>query len=222
MNVYSKNQQFRLFNSVKYGKNNPLIPSTTLPYDCQSQYSYSDLLRKSLISFIEDDQIPKLYVKNKKFHLGLFITSSLNSMNTISQNLININIINDHIDNSCLPNINTNINTNQNISHSLHTHNFNNIDFSKQDIEIFTNFVENMIKSDPSHQGYIHSCLRGSYNKYLIFFNIGGNYRYCPKKNTHHQHNTVAIMINTKNCTYAIRCKDGDCNNSILVWKKIQ
>lgn len=30
--VYSKNQQFRLFNCVKYGKNNPLIPSTTFAF----------------------------------------------------------------------------------------------------------------------------------------------------------------------------------------------
>ena len=35
INVYSKSQQFRLFNSVKYGKNNPLVPSAIFPFDCQ-------------------------------------------------------------------------------------------------------------------------------------------------------------------------------------------
>ncbi len=114
----------------------------------------------------------------------------------------------------------TNINTSHNISHSLHDHKINNVDLSEPDIDIFTIFVENIIKSDSSHQDYIHSCLRGSYNNNLLFFKTGRNYRYCPKRNGQHQHNTTAIMINTKNCTYTIRCKDVDCNNNILAWKK--
>lgn len=216
INVYSKNQQFRLFNCVKYGKNNPLIPSITFPFHYQLNFSLSDFLQKSLITFIEDHEIPKIYFKNKKFLFDSSFTSNLNSIIPISQNFINIELINEHIANSSFPHIYTHINASQNFSHSPHTHRIHSIDSHEQEIEIFTTFVENIIKSDPSHQGYIHSCVRGTYSNNLLFFNITGNYRYCPKKKTHHKSNTVAIMINTKNATYCIRCKDAECNNTIL------
>ena len=140
----------------------------------------------------------------------------------MSRNFINIESINKHINNSSFPYLYTNINASQNLSHSLHVNKINNLNLPVPDIQIFTNFVENIITSDPSHQGYIHSCLRGTYNKDLLFFNIAGNYRYCPKRNGHHQRNTVAIMINTKSRTYSIRCKDVDCNNTFLSWKKME
>ena len=98
----------------------------------------------------------------------------------------------------------------------------NSLDLSIDNTQIFTSFIKNIITSDPSHQDYIHSYAGGTYNKNLLFFNIAGNYRYCPKKNGHHQRNTITIMINTKNYTYCIRCKDKECNNTILSWKKIK
>jgi len=222
INVYCKNQQFRLFNCVKYGKNNPLILSTKFPFHDQLHFSTSDFLQKSLITQIEDKQIPNIYFKNKKFQFNSSVTSNPNSIIPILKNLTNIELINEHIRISSFPNIYTHINSSGNFSHLPLTCKINSIDLHEQDIEIFTTFVENIIKSDPSHQGYIHSCVRGTYNKNILFFNIGGNYRYCPKKNAHHQSNTVVIMFNTKNSTYFIRCKYIDCNNSILVWKKIQ
>ncbi|CAF1223257.1 unnamed protein product [Adineta steineri] len=220
INVYSNNQQFRLFNSVKYGKNNPLILSTTFPFDSQLQYSFSDLLKKSLITFIENDQLPKIYFKNEKFVFDLSISS--NSTIKISQNFINIEPINQHMKHSSFSHPHPNINTNQNLSRSLHPNKINNLNLSVPDMSIFIDFVENIITSDPSHQGYICSCARGTYNTNLLFFNIAGKYKYCPKKNGHHQRNNVAIMINTKDYTYSIRCKDIECNNTILSWKKIK
>ncbi|CAF3244150.1 unnamed protein product [Rotaria sp. Silwood2] len=220
INVYSKNQQFRLFNSVKYGKNNPLIPSTIFPFDSSLQYSSSDILKKSLITLIEDHQIPKIYFKNKNFIIHFSPYS--NSTTTIPHNLSNIKLINDHIEHSCFLNLDTNTNTNQNSPSSLHLNKSNKLDLSVPDIQIFMIFVQNIITSDPSHQGYIHSCIRGTYNKNLLFFNIAGHYKYCPKKKNHHQHNNVAIIINIKNYTYSIRCKDPECNNTILSWKKIK
>ncbi|CAF2957216.1 unnamed protein product [Rotaria sp. Silwood2] len=38
INVYSKHEQFRLFNSVKYGKNNPLVSSTFDKYQTRAQH----------------------------------------------------------------------------------------------------------------------------------------------------------------------------------------
>jgi len=222
VHVYSKNQQFRLFNCVKYGKNNPLIPSTTFPFYSQSNLLLSDFLQKSLITFIEDYETPKIYFKNRKFLFSSSSSSNFDSIIPISQKFMNIELINQHITNLSFPYKDTNINTIQNVSHAPHTHTINSIDIHEQDIGIFTTFVENIIKSDPSHQGYIHSCVRGTYNNNFLFFNIAGNYRYCPKKNAHHKSNTIAIMINTKNSTYCIRCKDSQCNNSILAWKKIK
>ncbi|CAF1274921.1 unnamed protein product [Rotaria sordida] len=222
INVYSKNQQFRLFNSVKYGKNNPLIPSTTFPFDSSLQYSFSDILKKSLITLIENHQIPKIYFKNKNFIIHFPPYSNSNSTTTIPQNLLNIKIINDHRDHSYFLNLDINTNTNQNSSSSLHPNQSNKLDLSIPDVQIFITFVQNIITSDPSHQGYIHSCIRGTYNKSLLFFNIAGHYKYCPKKKDHHQHNNVAIIINSKTYTYSIRCKDPECNNTILSWKKIK
>jgi len=216
--VYSKNQQFRLFNCIKYGKTNPFITSYTFPFDKHVQYTFFDLLQMSLISLNEDEQISKIYFKEKKFVFNSSINSCSNSIITAYQNL---NLINQFLENLSFTNTHIKTNTEQNASQLCHHHNFNNKHLSEQQIQKFTPFVESIIKSYPSHQGYIRSCLRGNYNKNLLFYNIGGNYRYCPKKNDHHQNNTVAIMINTLNSTYCIHCKDIECDNSITIWKKI-
>ncbi|CAF2146765.1 unnamed protein product [Rotaria magnacalcarata] len=81
-NVYSKNQQLRLFESVKYGKNNPLVLSTKFPFHSEIKYSYSNLLKKSLIIFMEHDIIPKIYLKDKNFVVDLYSIS--NPINTLS------------------------------------------------------------------------------------------------------------------------------------------
>jgi hypothetical protein len=222
INVYCNNQQFRLFNSVKYGKNNPLIPSITFPYDSGLEFSSSDLLKNSLITFIDDNQIPKIYFENKRFIIQSTGTCNPKSIDEILENFPNIKLINDYIEKSSFLILNKNINTSQNLPHLFHASTIDKIDLSLPNIQLFIPFVENIITSDPSYHGYIHSCVRGTSNKHLLFFNIGGNYRYCPKRNGHHQRNTVAIMINTKNHTYSIRCKDVDCDNTILSWKKIE
>lgn len=173
-----------------------------------------------MITLNEEDQIPIIYFKNNKFQINSPFTSSSDSVNPILKKFIHIELINEHISKSSYLHINTNINPIQDFSHSTHICKINSIGLHDQHIKIFTTFVENIIKSDPYHQGYIHSCIPGIQNKSLLFFNIAGNYRYCPKKNAHHQINSVAIMINTKNCTYCIRCKDSNGNNTILTWKK--
>jgi len=108
-------------------------------------------------------------------------------------------------------------NRKQNISHSLLIPENNTSDLFDQNIQMFTVFVENIIKSDSSHREYILSCLRGNYSKNILFYNIRGTNRYCPKKNAHHHHrNIIAIMIDTKNIAYSIRCRDTDYDNTII------
>ena len=86
----------------------------------------------------------------------------------------------------------------------------------------YRTFVQQIITSDPFHLGYIFSCLPGDYNKNLLFFNIAGNYRSCPRKGVHHRRNSVAIIVDTRNHSYTIRCKDIDCNNTKLTWNPIE
>ncbi len=222
LNVYSKNQQFRLFNCVKYGKTNPLVTSTKFPFNSQLNLSEYDLLHKSLITFIENGNIPIIYFKENKFGIKSNITSDFDTTDLVISNYVNIELINEFIHQKNLVNIDTNKEKNFKTKNSVDIHKFNRTTLPDHDIEIFVNFIENMITSDASHHGYIHSCIRGSYNKNLLFFNITGNFRYCSQKKEHHRRNSTAIIVDIKNQTYAIRCKDRECDNSFLIWKKIK
>ncbi|CAF4500453.1 unnamed protein product, partial [Rotaria socialis] len=61
-----------------------------------------------------------------------------------------------------------------------------------------------------SIQGYISACVRGKYISDIFFFNIAGEYRFCTRKGSHHQRNTTVILIDIKNETYSIQCKDSE------------
>ncbi|CAF2033172.1 unnamed protein product [Rotaria magnacalcarata] len=133
-----------------------------------------------------------------------------------------MNLLNQHIEPLIFYNAYTNKTIHPNLPKPTSFNTITHLNLSIPDIKVFLNFVENIITSEPSHQGYVHSCNRGTCNKSLLFFNIASNCRFCPKKNGHHQRNTVPIMINTKSHTYCIRCKDIECDNTILSWKKIK
>ncbi len=75
-----------------------------------------------------------------------------------------------------------------------------------------------MITKDNNHIGRIQSCVQGNRNTNKLFFNITGNYRFCPKIGTHHKRNFTAIIIDMSNNTFAIRCKDTQCDNTSLTW----
>jgi hypothetical protein len=77
-------------------------------------------------------------------------------------------------------------------------------------------FINGMITKDKNHVGRIQSCVQGNRNTNKLFFNITGNYHFCPKIGTHHKRNSTAIIIDMSNNTFAIRCKDTQCNNTSL------
>jgi hypothetical protein len=220
LSVYSKNQQFRLFDCVKRGKNNPLVPSTQFPFNNDFNTLYFDLLRKSIVTYSELFDVPIIYLKNNQF---VCVSDNIkNSLIAANYNHTTLNHINSQIDTifisgtRCISDSSLNkSNISDNITHCI-------IDQCQQQIQQFTSFVEKIIKLDRLHQGYIRSCVRGNQNKDLLFFNIGGEYRFCPRKGTHHQRNTTAILIDTNNLTYSIRCKDPDCNNTLLRWNIIE
>ena len=157
---YGKNQQFRLFSSVKYGKNNPLLPCEAFPFNSKSQYSSSELLYLSLITINHDHHVPIISFKNNQFHLETVNNNS-------EKNCHIINRLNDYLKISSTTDLSENNNTNINStkSNSFGTQEINSIDVYEPDIEKFTIFIQNIIKSDSSHQGYILSCRRGDYNK---------------------------------------------------------
>lgn len=60
LHVYGSNQQFRLYDCVKYQSNNPLNLSLTYPFDQSQPYTKLDILRKSIVTLVEQDQIPMM------------------------------------------------------------------------------------------------------------------------------------------------------------------
>jgi hypothetical protein len=219
LNVYSKNQQFRLFGCVKRGKNNPLLPTASYPFIINPEISFFDFLQKSIVTNIKDITVPIVFLENVQF-LCKKNNSTISSEN-VDYNLETLNDINIHMKLFFISSINSTSISILNQSNIIQTAtHMNNID--QHEIRAYIPFVEKLIKSDTFHEGYISSCVRGSHNKDIFFLNIGGKYRFCPRKGTHHQNNTTAILIDIKNRTYCIRCKDRDCNNQILLWNNIQ
>ncbi|CAF2824677.1 unnamed protein product, partial [Rotaria sp. Silwood2] len=64
LNVYSKNQQFRLFDSSKSSLDNPLTTTLDYPFEQSKSYSYFDILQKSLITNINNIHVPLLEIKD--------------------------------------------------------------------------------------------------------------------------------------------------------------
>ena len=222
MNVYSKNQQFRLFNSVKYGKTNPLIPSIKFPFKSEDKLTDTKYLQRSIITFIDNDKIPTIHFNDNRFLLEYNISRDFGPMDMGIINYPNINLINDSIANVHCAATLIKRDENSNPKKTCDIQKLNHTSLSDSNIQKYLDFVENIITIDSSHRGYIHSCVRGSLNKNLFFFNISGEYRYCPKKKDHHRRNSVALIVDSKKNVYSIRCKDKECNNSILNWMKIK
>lgn len=219
LGVYSKNQQFRLFHCVKKGKNNPLLFCQDFPFYSRFEMSYNDMLGKSIVTNIQDEDMPIVILENNQFvykHMNTKVATIIG--NTICGNLHDIN---SHFrtffssSNQCEINSNTNGLNITNPAKEIK------LIPTSQHMERFTSFVEKLINSDPFHQGYISSCVQGTKNQDLLFFNIGGKFRYCPRIATHHQQNSTAILIDIRNSTYCIRCKDPDCYNAVLLWNTI-
>ena len=74
---------------------------------------------------------------------------------------------------------------------------------------------------DDKHIGKIQSYVQRNRNTNKLFFNISGDYRFCPKKGMHHKRNCTAIIIGMSHDTYAIRYKDPNCDNNFLTWHHI-
>ena len=220
LSVYSNNQQLRLYDCIKINKMNPLRPSIIFPFNDDTDNSYFTLLRKSLITYTETIHTSIIVLEKNQF--SNTFSQERNSTPMLINNSINLDIPNDHYNNYFISKSKS-INPSKMIksNYAIQAHAQISLNSSDQRIQRCILFVTKTITSDSLHQGYIRSSVRGNRNTDILFFNIGGDYRYCPQKGGHHQRNTVAILIDTNNLTYTIRCKDFHCDNTNLLWKSI-
>jgi len=220
LNVYCKNQQFRLFDCVNRGKQNALVQSSYFPFYENYENSYYDILQKSIVTNIKQSSVAIVVLENHQFVCkpNNTITPSIATIYSLP-NLYDINF---HYKAFFMMSRNDrSVSAKNNSNGSTHI-SYIDIDPREYHIQQFILFVEKIIKSDSLHEGSIHSCVRGNYNTDVLFFNISGKYRLCPQIGSYHQRNTTAILIDIKNYTYCIRCKDSNCNNKILNWNKIE
>ena len=85
----------------------------------------------------------------------------------------------------------------------------------------FTNFVLQLIKNKYKTSGYIQSCQQGTKNQSILFYNIGGSFRFCERLQRHHKSNQTCIIIDTLTHRYQIKCKDPDCKDFKPPWMDI-
>ncbi|CAF3678217.1 unnamed protein product [Rotaria sp. Silwood1] len=220
LNVYSKNQQFRLYDSSKSGLNNPLTTTLDYPFEQSKSYSYFDILHKSLITNINNINVPLLKLKNNH----LFTTQPLPLNHELNCN--DMKSLCNSLQEDC--------------SRIFQYRGSNLISFYKKEKKILSKhqtqqtprlfdtvfdnyipFINSIITQGEKYIGRIQSYAQGSRNTNKLFFNIAGEYRFCPKKGTHHKRNSTAIIVDISNDTYAIRCKDPECDNTFLTWHHI-
>lgn len=210
--VYSLNQQFRLLGCVKYGQNNPFRYKPDFSSKNEVEFSFNDILYRSLITNSLNTSNIIIRMKNKLFYLD----SSVETLPSteLSDFLLNLNQQNSSIRQDC------------EIRKKRPVSTGNSIPIQGKDsftyFQLYSDFVRKLITLDLNHQGFIRSQLRGSRNRNVLIFNIGGNYRFCPRKGDHHLRNNVSILIDILHHKFAIRCKDQECDNGTLIWNKIE
>lgn len=211
--VYSKNQQFRLFQCIKSGQDNPLVETGDFPIRINRIHSFHDILRNSLItSIVTCTERVLIQYQNDNFIINT--NAQLRDRISLKEIIFILNKEKNNLKYSLSSTSAVSLSTNE-VVLLRHAH-------ASETSDLVTDFVINLITSDSNHHGYIRSQLLGSRNPNIIIYNIGGGYRFCPRKGTHHLHNTVAILINMMNNEFAIRCKDPECDNSTLSWNKIE
>jgi hypothetical protein len=219
LHVYSKNQQFRMYDSIKTGQNNPLVMSFEYPFNQTKSHCYFDILHKSLITNVNHETLPLVILDKQQ----LFLTQK--SLELIPK-LIDLNTNGT----CCLQNDLKTIESKRTNSSCYNeqrkkvppiVQNLQPRPFNSSLFDSYIPFVNGIITQNNNYIGRIQSCVEGKRNTNKLFFNITGNYRFCPKIGTHHKRNSTAIIIDMSNNTFAIRCKDAQCDNTSLTWYSI-
>ncbi|UJR12693.1 hypothetical protein I4U23_016867 [Adineta vaga] len=198
LNVYSNNQQFRLYQSTKFGKHNPLLPTSDFPFNpCNKQYDISmnndgidhSMLKHSLIAYISDDSnIVVLSYNDNKWV----------AMNEHDNSITELTPSYNFADSSTIAKFTIQNNLIQATATKC-----------KQDLsnneEYYKTFIFKLMKETYHTNGHIQSCQKGSKNRSILFFNIGGDFRFCERLQRHHKSNQTCIIIDTFTNNYQIK-----------------
>lgn len=214
LHVYNQNQQFRLYQATKFGQDNPLLPTSDFPFNPQNQQHenvtnnvacYSSILQFSLISYAASDPIISIisYDDNRWLLTNRYENSVIDL--TAKYNL------------QCPNTMHKSTSVNKIIQPPVATvvHAFS----GRQ--ERYDTFILKLIKETYDVNGHIQSCQKGSKNRSLLFYNIGGEFRYCERLQRHHKSNQTCVIIDTVTNNYQIKCKDPDCKDYKPPWKKL-
>ena len=220
LHVYSRNQQFRTYDAIKTGLNNPLITTNDFPFQQTKSHSYFDILNKSLITNTINIHVPLILLENEYL---------FNSQTASKLTFEPIDIKNNFRQSDNRKSSKISLHDIPNLLSSYEQRKKTTSNLQIEPVPMFTDvifndylpFVNTIITHDDKHRGRIQSCVRGNRNTNKLFFNISGHYRYCPKIAAHHHKNSTTIIIDISNDTYAIRCKDPYCDNTYLTWHHI-
>lgn len=206
--VYSTNQQFRLLGCVKYGHNNPFKQVINLKFKMVDNQVLHEVLLRSLITNSGESPSMTIQMKNHKFQIDSTVFTSHYSQ--LKNFILILNRENRYNE------------SNHTIQHKKIFSNQNSIPIQSNDnsvsIQKYFDFVNKLISNDLHHRGFIRSHIIGTRNRNVLIYNIGGDYRYCPRKGTHHLRNSTSILIDMLHQKFAFRCKDSECDNTILIW----
>jgi hypothetical protein len=208
LHVYSRNQQMRLYECVKYDSDHPLTLSSQHPFDIRKTYTHGEMTRKSMITNVSALRVP--IVKQTKDNTLVICSLPARSNRDSEERPITVPFEHPGSEHLRL------YSSKRSASSCVRTDHVSTN--AGDDWSPYLNVINGLINSDPSHVGSIQSIVKGNKNSNKLFFNISGNYRYCPRKGCHHLHNSVAFIVDVANDTYAIRCKDPSCDNSKLSW----
>ena len=182
---YSRNQQMTLYECVKYDSDHPLTLSNQHPFDIRKTYTHGEMRRKSMITNVSTLRVP--IVKQTKDHT--LVISSLPARSNRDSEARTCAVPFEHPGSEhlrlysskpsassciCIDHVSTN---------------------AGDDWSAYINLINGWINSEPSDDGSILSIVKGNKNSNKLFFNLFGNYRYCPRKGCHHLHSSVAFIV---------------------------
>ncbi|CAF3537830.1 unnamed protein product [Rotaria socialis] len=215
LHVYNKNQQFRLYKATKFGKHNPLLTTSSFSFNGQNErknemlidktINYDSILSHALISYT---------VNNTNLLIFSFNENKWSLLDQHENRIVDLTTktyFTTLIISKTSPN---ETNALKRIPPTNTTDLANNTDH-------FKSFITNLITKIYHTNAYIRSCQRGTNNPSLLFYNIGGEFRFCERLQRHHQSNNTCIIVDTSTCKYQIKCKDPDCKNFKPPWKHI-
>ncbi|CAF0958532.1 unnamed protein product [Rotaria sordida] len=214
LHVYTKNQQFRLYKATKFGQDNPLLTTSDFPFNGQNEQH--DMFMNNIINY--DSNLNHALISYTINNTNLLIFSYNESKWSLTDRHKN------HIMNLTTTNYFTSLtisNTSACVANRVkRTTTINTTEVSnKQDH--FKNFISKLIAKTYHTNGYVLSCQQGTKNHSLLFYNIGGEFRFCERLQRHHKSNHTCIVIGTVTYKYQIKCKDPDCRNFKPPWKDI-